>query len=88
MSLKRLSADTTQKLQSLLDEDSVSCCHRSYLYQEQKHLSTRMRQDKSLPRLYGSRVLANFDFTVSSLWSMKGSSKDSRAPPVHLTGNV
>lgn len=88
MSLKRFDAQTTQKLQSLFDEDSVACCHRSYLHQEQKQLSTRKRPDKSLSRFYPLPVLANFDLVVSSLWSMKSPSKSSRAPPIQLTENV
>jgi hypothetical protein len=75
-------AETAQKLQNLLDEDALACCHRAYLHQEQKHLSDRPLPDERLPGLHSGSISANFNLTVLSLHSSEKHSKQSRAPPL------
>jgi hypothetical protein len=86
LDLRRLDADTAQKLQSLFDEDAVSCCHRGYLHQEQRQLSDRPRREQSLPRLCFKSFFADFDWAVSAPRTFKRTLKSPRAPP--LTGNI
>jgi len=86
--LLRLDAETAQKLQSLFDEDSLTCVHRVSLQQEQKQLSNRALKDERLPRLHPVFILANFDLTVPLLPTREQSSRYSRAPPDQLTENT
>jgi hypothetical protein len=85
MRLLDLPAGTAQKLQTLLDEDALGCCHRAYLHQEQKRLSDRPLPDKRSPILSHCPVSADFSVAVSSLRPAEKPSRQSRAPPLSVS---